>query len=148
MVLQINIATHKALKFEFTWWAVLSAFAWIPSGLTTIFSVPIIGVSMSVVINASFSSILSFLVFWLVFHEEIKSHDIDGHNVYLAPAYLALICVGMVGLVMAPRVKFDNKDEEEVDKLDPSEQKLLEGLGPDEEEDGPPRRNSKVCSKR
>jgi hypothetical protein len=102
----INIFTNKALTFEFSWWAVLSAFSWIPAGLTTIYSVPIIGVSLSIVVNASFGAILSFMVFWLVFGEKIKSHEVDGHTVFFAPGYLFMICLGMVGLVLAPRVKF------------------------------------------
>jgi hypothetical protein len=130
----VRVITHQTLEFEFTWWAVLSAFAWIPSGLTTIFSVPIIGVSMSVVINASFSSILSFLVFWLVFGEHIKSHQIGGHSVYLAPAYLFMVCLGMVGLVTAPRVNFKDKDKLETEDKD-SEQKLLEEIVPSDDSD-------------
>lgn len=65
----LNVISRKPLVFEFTWWAVLSAFAWLPSGLATIFAVPIIGVSMANVIICSFSSVLSFVVFWLVFGE-------------------------------------------------------------------------------
>lgn len=101
---------------------------------------------MSVVINAAFASCLSFLVFWLVFHESIKSHDVGGHTVYFAPAYLFMIILGMIGLVTAPRLKFEDKDEVENNDYD-SEQKLMDGLAGEEDDDDddenrPPKRDS------
>jgi len=59
---------------------------------------------MTIVISCASNAILSFLVFWLVFDEDIKQHEINGHEIYLAPAYLAAIVVGMVGLVYAPKL--------------------------------------------
>lgn len=48
----------------------------------------------------------------------MKEHNIGGHTFYLAPIYLALVCVGMVGLVYAPRC-INNPDDR------------AEDLGPD-----------------
>jgi len=91
--------------YEFSWWGTVSAAGWIPSGLCTIISVPLIGVSMGVVINTAFAAILSFLVFWLALDSPIKEHTTaDGGHYYLAPAYLTVIIVGMAGLVYAPRL--------------------------------------------
>ena len=42
--------------FEFSWWGVASAAGWIPSGLTTIFAVPIIGVGLTVAVAAAMGS--------------------------------------------------------------------------------------------
>ena len=89
---------------QLTWWGVASAAGWVPSGLCTIFAVSTIGLSMAIVVSCASAAVLSFLVFWLVFQEKIKEHTIDGHTVYLAPAYLAAIVVGMAGLVFAPRL--------------------------------------------
>ena len=72
----------------------VSAFAWVPSGLGTIFSVPIIGVGPTVVISCSTASLLSFLVFWLVIGEEVKKHEVHGVRLYYAPFYLGCIVVG------------------------------------------------------
>jgi hypothetical protein len=74
-----------------------------------------IGVSMAVVINAGAGMVSSFLVFWLVFGEQIKTHDINGSTVYLAPAWLVCILIGLAGVVYAPLLKLSpsamNRDE-------------------------------------
>ena len=44
-------------------------------------------------------------MFWLVFHEDIKVHHINGRAVALAPLWLLCIILGMVALVYAPRVE-------------------------------------------
>eukprot|EP00945_MAST-04E_sp_MAST-4E-sp1_P006750 g6750.t1 len=73
--------------YIFTYWGIVSAAGWIPSGLTTIFAVPIVGVGLAVAVAAGSSSILSFLVFWLVMGEKVKTHSCgDGCTYYLAPA--------------------------------------------------------------
>ena len=59
--------------------------------------------SLTICIACSSSAVLNFLVFWLVLGEKMKVHRIGGREVYLAPVYLALVCIGMVGLVYAPR---------------------------------------------
>jgi hypothetical protein len=60
--------------FELNAWAFASAAAWIPAGLLTIVSVPLIGVSSNVLLTAATGLILHFLVFWLVFHEVGPRH--------------------------------------------------------------------------
>ena len=54
-----------------SWWGVASAAAWVPSGFCTIAAVPLIGLSFAIVISCASSSILSFLVFWLVLGEKV-----------------------------------------------------------------------------
>ena len=103
LLVLIPIATEEH-TIQLTWWGVASAAGWVPSGLCTIFAVSTIGLSMAIVVSCASAAVLSFLVFWLVFQEKIKEHTIDGHTVYLAPAYLAAIVVGMAGLVFAPRL--------------------------------------------
>jgi hypothetical protein len=96
----------RASLFEFTPWGLLSAGAWIPSGLTTIFSVPILGVGMAVGLSAGSSSVLSFLVFWLVMGERVERHSCGGGcTFYLAPVYLALCVAGMFGMALLPNAK-------------------------------------------
>ena len=89
--------------FEFSWWGVASAAAWVPSGFCTITAVTQIGISLTICVSCASSAVLNFLVFWLVLGEKMKEHDIGGHTVYLAPVYLGLVCVGMIGLVYGPR---------------------------------------------
>ena len=105
----ISFRTHalellKTHTTEFTWWGVVSAAAWIPSGIMTITSVPLLGVGMAIVVNAGTGAVLSFLIGWLVLSEELKHHTIGTSAPFLtAPIYLAAIIVGMVGLVFAPQ---------------------------------------------
>ena len=91
--------------FEFSWWGVVSAAGWIPSGLTTIFAVPIIGVGLTVAVAAAASSALSFMVFWLILGEPIKAHSCGpGCTYYLAPVWLVMAIAGMGAMVLAPRL--------------------------------------------
>lgn len=92
--------------YVFTYWGVLSAVGWIPAGLATIFSVPIIGVGMSMAIAAGSSAVISFFVFWLVFGNKIKSYSCgETCTYYLAPVWLSFVLIGMVGMVLSPSLK-------------------------------------------
>lgn len=64
----------------FSWWGIVSALGWIPSGLCTISAVPRLGVGMSIAVTTSTASVMSFLVFWLVLGEKMKQHEISGHK--------------------------------------------------------------------
>ena len=94
---------------------------WVPSGLLTITSVPMIGMGMQVAISCAANSILSFLVFWLVFGTTMKSYPTHGGNYtcpvnstlhpgsdekcfFKAPIYLVATVVGMVALVFAQNI--------------------------------------------
>jgi hypothetical protein len=57
----------------FSWWGVVSAAFWVPSGLLTIASVPLIGMAMQVAVNCAANAVLTFLVFWLVFKSKMKA---------------------------------------------------------------------------
>ena len=59
------VAGQLVPDFDFSWWGVVSAAAWIPSGIMTITSVPLLGVGMAIVVNAGTAAVLSFLVGWL-----------------------------------------------------------------------------------
>ena len=98
----IRAAREQTPVFAFTPWALASAAAWIPSGLTTIVAVPLIGVGSAVLTTSASGSVLSFLVFWLGFHENIKEHSLGGTTFYLAPVYMAGLCLGMAGRVPEP----------------------------------------------
>lgn len=98
-VLIVRLARHQPIVF--TPWAFYSAAAWIPSGLFTIIAVPVIGVGASVLTTAAIGSSLSFLVFWLGFHEEMKLHRIGAHVYVLAPYFMIGVLLGMAGLVLS-----------------------------------------------
>ena len=95
------IRLARGLSLEFTKWAFWSAAAWIPSGVFTIIAVPLIGMGSSVLMTSAIGSALSFLVFWLGFHEDIKVHVVGGHKLVFAPYFLLGCLVGMAGLVLA-----------------------------------------------
>ena len=86
--------------------SVVSAAVWIPAGLTTITSVPIIGMGLNVTLTAATSSISSFLVFWLVLHRsKMRSYSCGpGCSYYLAPLFLATTVVGTCVLIFSDRV--------------------------------------------
>eukprot|EP00929_Paragymnodinium_shiwhaense_P062019 TRINITY_DN30969_c0_g1_i1.p1 TRINITY_DN30969_c0_g1~~TRINITY_DN30969_c0_g1_i1.p1 ORF type:complete len:384 (-),score=49.79 TRINITY_DN30969_c0_g1_i1:113-1204(-) len=95
-----RLIAGKDLVFCFTPWGFLSAAAWIPSGLSTIASVPRIGVGLGIVLNSGTSSILTFLAGWLILGEDMKLHAaLPGPFHYLAPYLLACIVLGMTALV-------------------------------------------------
>ena len=100
-VARCSISACDQPAFSFTWWAVASAVAWVPSGVCTIIAVPLIGVGSAVLTTSATGSTLSFFVFWLVFHEKVKRHEIWGHEIVIAPIYLACSLVGMAGLIAA-----------------------------------------------
>ena len=108
-------------RFEFSWWGVASAAGWVPSGLCTIYAVTRIGLSMAIVVSCASAAVLSFLVFWLVFDEEIMRHEVGGRVVYIAPVYLAMAIVGMAGLVFAPKLAGDADGRRVSKKLDDDE---------------------------
>jgi hypothetical protein len=124
--------------FAFSWWGVISAVAWIPSGLTTIFSVPMIGMGMAVVVSTGAGAVSSFLVFWLVFGERIKKHEVLGSTVYLAPVWLACILIGMAGLTFGPKLKVAPSARKIAQKTDRRKerpyQKVVEGSESDDAE--------------
>jgi hypothetical protein len=93
--------------FVFNWWGVASAVLWIPAGLTTIFSVPIIGMGIQVATAASSASIVSFLSFWLIFGTKMKEHSCGERCVYyLAPLYLFFTITGMIAVIFSEKLAF------------------------------------------
>ena len=91
-------------EYQFSWWGVASSAAWIPSGISTIIAVPKIGVGPTVALAAATASVLSFIVFWKVFDENIKEHSCgDGCTFVSAPIYLTCILLGMVVMVASSR---------------------------------------------
>merc|ERR1740130_1699344 len=83
----VHLMQGNSLAFEFTWWGVVSAAGWIPSGLSTIAAVPRLGVGLAIAVSTGTASVLSFMVFWLVLGEKIKEHKVDGTEIYMAPIY-------------------------------------------------------------
>jgi multidrug transporter EmrE-like cation transporter len=84
--------------FVFSWWGVAAAAAWVPAGWALIAAVKRIGMGAAVLVFDGAAALVSFLVFWLVFHEPIREHVSAGGGVYvLAPLYLLSACLGMAG---------------------------------------------------
>ena len=87
--------------FVFSWWGFMSAVLWVPAGMTTIASVPMVGMGYQVATACSFSSLLSFIIFTTLASNgsSMKAHSC-GHNCtyYLAPFYLILMIAGMLSI--------------------------------------------------
>lgn len=91
--------------YEFTYWGMVSAAAWVPSGITTIFAVPRIGMSMTMAVSSATSSVLSFLVFWLVFGSKMKTYSCGkGCTYFRAPIYLVTCVMGMFVMIFSKKV--------------------------------------------
>ena len=93
--------------FVFSWWGFMSAVLWVPAGMATIASVPMVGMGYQVATACSFSSLLSFIIFTTLASNgsAMKAHSC-GHNCtyYLAPFYLILMIAGMLSMVFAPNI--------------------------------------------
>lgn len=90
--------------YAFTWWAVLAAFAWVPAGACLVAAVPLAGVGAGVLIFDGSTTLISFFVALLAFHEPMRPHAAsDGSVYYLAPLYLVTALSGMAGLVLLPK---------------------------------------------
>jgi hypothetical protein len=59
--------------FVFTKWGLVGAATWIPSGLCTIISVPMIGMGNVMTLSAATSAVLSFVVFVSLGLAKVKS---------------------------------------------------------------------------
>lgn len=107
MFIIFNIIGGKP-AYVFTYWGILGAAAWIPSGLGTIASVPRLGVGMAIVVNTGTSATFQFLVGIMV-GEKMKMHGSPGHEYVLAPYCLIGIVLGMAGLVLSLTLKFPDR---------------------------------------
>lgn len=96
-----NVLRGSKPIFAFTWFAILSAGSWIPSGFCCVFAVTKLGVGMALTIATGVNSVLSFFTFWLVLGERMKRYG-GANGFYLAPVYVACIVAGMVALISAP----------------------------------------------
>jgi hypothetical protein len=99
--LAVNMIRQKPL-FAFTYWAAIGASLWVPAGFCYIFAVTACGLATTAVLASGTCSILQFIVS-LIMHEKVMV--VDGESGYvLAPWYLAGVVVGMLGLILAPKM--------------------------------------------
>jgi hypothetical protein len=101
----VNHLRAKPL-FAFTWWAVASAALWVPAGFATIAAVSMCGVATTAVLACASNSVIQFLAS-LMLDQAMKRHG--PSNVPLAPLYLVGGVLGMVGLILSPRVQCAGK---------------------------------------
>ena len=93
--------------FVFSWWGFASACLWVPAGLSTIASVPMVGMGFQVATTCSWSSLLSFLVFTIFVQKnsKMKAHSCGDNCVfYLAPLYLCCMTLGMLAMVFVSNI--------------------------------------------
>jgi hypothetical protein len=103
--LLVNYLRAKPL-FIFTWWAVSATALWVPAGFCTVAAVSMCGVATTSVLTNAVSAILNFLVD-LMLDKTMRTHG--AAKVPLAPFYLVAVVLGMVGLILSPRVRWGNK---------------------------------------
>jgi len=100
MFLLVNYLRAQPL-FVFTWWAVAAAALWVPSGFATIAAVSMCGVATTAVFSTCVNSVLQFLA-GLMLDQAMKTHG--ESRTPLAPVYMAAVVVGMIGLILSPRL--------------------------------------------
>lgn len=105
MFILVNYLRAKPL-FAFTWWAVASAALWVPAGFATIAAVSMCGVATTAVFAAAMNSVVQFAAS-LMLDQAMKRHG--ALNMPLAPFYLLGAVLGMVGLILSPRVQCAGK---------------------------------------
>lgn len=120
------IFTGHNIAFQFSYWALLSAVAWVASGLCTIWSTPRIGVALALCLQNAMAASLSFLLFWLVLGEPMRLHGSKGHEFLLAPLYISCIVIGMFCIMFAQRpdaqsIDCDSKDHKRVQVMQTDE---------------------------
>jgi hypothetical protein len=87
--------------FVFSWWGFVAAFFWIPAGLTTIASVPLVGMGLVVAVSSASNAILSFTIATAVGINRMQPHSCGPANCtfYLAPVWLATTVLGIMVMV-------------------------------------------------
>ena len=86
--------------FVFSWWGFVAAFFWIPAGLTTIASVPLVGMGMVVAVSSACNAILSFTISTAIGINRLQPHSCGPRcNFYLAPFFLATTVLGIIIMV-------------------------------------------------
>jgi len=101
MFLLVNYLRAKPL-FVFSWWAVAAAALWVPSGFATIAAVSMCGVATTAVFTTCVNSMLQFLA-GLMLDQAMKTHG--ESETPLAPVYMAGVVLGMIGLILSPRLR-------------------------------------------
>lgn len=112
--------------FVFNIWGMLSAAAWIPSGLCTIAAVQKIGVGMTAVLSTGFSALVQFGVGQLpMIDQKFKEYGSGDDTYVLYPYYLLAMMVGMAGLILAPMLKFGSRTAAEKEPLQSGDQSSI-----------------------
>eukprot|EP00930_Biecheleria_cincta_P033462 TRINITY_DN23195_c0_g1_i1.p1 TRINITY_DN23195_c0_g1~~TRINITY_DN23195_c0_g1_i1.p1 ORF type:complete len:297 (-),score=36.78 TRINITY_DN23195_c0_g1_i1:2-892(-) len=91
-----NLVRGQEHVFQFSWWGVLNAAVWVPSGTLVIAAIPHLGVGITNSILLGSATLMSFCVSWLVLGEEMEKHG----AFYLAPLYVIGVVVGVASLVI------------------------------------------------
>ena len=98
-----NSSEPERQLYHFTYWALFSAAAWVPTGVSTIYAVPRIGMGMTTAVGSSTFSALSFVLFWLVFQDSpMKSYPLGIFGIHYCRAptqpVVLLVDASKVGL--------------------------------------------------
>jgi hypothetical protein len=99
-----NSSEPERQLYHFTYWALFSAAAWVPTGVSTIYAVPRIGMGMTTAVGSSTFSALSFVLFWLVFQDSpMKSYPLGIFGIHYcrAPLYLIATLLGIFAMVFS-----------------------------------------------
>jgi hypothetical protein len=88
--------------FAFTWWATAASALWVPAGFATIAAVPLCGVATTAVFTTCVNSVVQFFAS-LLLTSTMKTHG--ASHIPLAPVYLAAALLGMLGLILSPRIR-------------------------------------------
>lgn len=99
----LNLIRDKP-AYVFTYWGLLGAAAWIPSGLGTIAAVPRLGVGMAMVINTGMSATFQFVAGQCV-GETMKKHQFGSTEIVFAPFFLVCVVMGLMGLVLSQHLE-------------------------------------------
>lgn len=90
-----HLVQGKEHVFQFSWWGVLNAAVWVPSGTIVVAAIPHLGVGITTSVLLGSATLISFFVSWLILAEKMEKHG----AFYLAPLYVIGIVIG-VGVLL------------------------------------------------
>lgn len=88
------------VKFQFTWWGIISAIFWVPAGTAAVVAVKNVGVAVGQAIWSSLIVLVSTIWGFVIFHEKIVSIPL------VVAGYVLLVC-GLIGMAFfsVPKAK-------------------------------------------
>lgn len=95
----------KNRVYLFSWWGIFCGMAWVPASVCMNAAVPRIGIALAASIEPGIVTTLSFLIGCTLLGEQMKSTQMFGMMIPLAPIFMVAIVTGIACIAMSPFLK-------------------------------------------